>query len=143
MPWPLMSSAVLMCLPSLRFHEAPFYARSRSPPGVAQDGKSAMSGRCLYFFPANDCIEAGTAQLVKYYTHGPRREAALGGGLRVVVGVNACLRQQSALKLPIGARGTFSDTTLPAFLSARALPQLHGLCCSKRAGRSLQSTFRR
>jgi hypothetical protein len=38
---------------------------------VAQDGKSAMSGRCLYFFPANECIEAGTAQLVKHcdYTH--------------------------------------------------------------------------
>jgi hypothetical protein len=25
-----------------------------------------MSGRCLYFFPANDCIEAGTAQLLKH-----------------------------------------------------------------------------
>jgi hypothetical protein len=73
MPWPLMSSAVLMCLPSLRFHEAPFLRKKPFTTGVAQDRKSAMSGRCLYFFPANDCIEAGTAQLVKHrhYTNNP------------------------------------------------------------------------
>jgi hypothetical protein len=39
-----------MCLPSLRFHEAPFYARSRSPPAWLKMAKAQCQEDASTFF---------------------------------------------------------------------------------------------